>query len=277
MLGNEGNTPTAPERRDYGDHVNHGVVNRTPVPITLRGVTTGRARRVSPWWWLVAGCGLALLIAAVALAVWWARTRETRTTSYRVLGDLAGVRMDLGAADVEIDGGGSAVEVRRVDRFAFGRPAIERHRIEAGRLEITSRCPRQVLGGCRPAYRVTVPDNVAVEVTTSSGTVRLSGVRASVSIQTGSGGVAADGFCGFSLRAISEAGDVNAAADCSTERLELRSRSGNVRAVVPAGRYRVDAETDAGRQLVRGVTPDDDAPYAVQALSTTGNVSVVGA
>ena len=233
--------------------------------------------RVSGWWWLVIGCGLALLIAAAVLAVWWAQSRETRTTSYRVLGDLAGVQLDLGAADVEIDGGGSAVEVRRVETYAFGRPVIERHSVEAGQLQITSRCPRQVLGGCRPSFHVTVPDNVAVEVTTSSGTVHLSGVRASVSIQTDSGGVAASGFCGFSLRAISEAGDVSAAADCSTERLELRSRSGNVRAVVPAGRYRIDAETDAGHQLIRGVTPDDDAPYAVQALSTTGNVSVVGA
>jgi hypothetical protein len=236
-----------------------------------------RKGRLSPWWWLVIGCGAALLIVAVALAIWWAQSRETRTTSYRVLGDLAGVRMDLGAADVEIDGGGSAVEVRRVESFAFGHPVIERHRVESGRLQITSRCPRQVLGGCRPTYHVTVPDNVAVEVTTSSGSVHLSGVRASVSIQTGSGGVGASGFCGFSLRAISEAGDVNAAADCSTERLELRSRSGDVRAVVPAGRYRVDAETDTGRQVVRGVTPDEDAPYQVQALSTTGNVSVVGA
>jgi hypothetical protein len=234
-------------------------------------------RRVSPWWWLVAGCGFALLIVAAVLAVWWAQSRETRTTSYRVLGDLAGVRLDLGAADVEIDGGGSAVEVRRVDTYAFGHPVIERHRVEDGRLQITSRCPRQVLGGCRPSFHVTVPDNVAVEVNTSSGTVHVTGVRASVSIQTDSGGVAASGFCGLSLRAISEAGDVNGAADCSTERLELRSRSGDVRAVVPAGRYRIDAETDTGRQVVRGVTPDDDAPYQVQALSTTGNVSVLGA
>src|SRR6201999_1994563 len=108
---------------------------------------------------------------------------------------------------------------------------------------IVSRCPRQVIGRCRSSFRVTVPDNVTIEVVTSSGAVRLSGVRASVSIQTGSGNVSADGFCGFLLRAVSEAGNLRATADCSTERLELRSRSGNVTAVVPAGRYRVDAES----------------------------------
>src|SRR5262249_8994097 len=226
---------------------------------------------------LVIGCGAALLVVAAVMAVWWAQSRETRTTSYRVLGDLSGVRMDLGAADVEIDGGGTAVEVRRVGTYPFGRPTVERHSVEDGRLQLTSRCPRQVLGHCSPSFHVTVPDNVTVEITTSSGTVHLSGVRASVSVQTGSGGVAANGFCGFSLRAISEAGDVNAAADCSTERLQPRSRRRDLRAGVPPRPHRVDAETDAGREVVRGVTPDDDAPYQVQALSTTGNVSVVGA
>jgi hypothetical protein len=240
-------------------------------------MSIGQAGRVSAWWWLVAACALTLVAVGVATAIWWAASTETRTTSYRVLGDLARIRLDLGAADVEIDGGGGAVEVRRVDRFAFGHPSAERRSVAAGRLTIVSRCPRQVLGDCRASYRVTVPDNVAVEVMTSSGAVRLTGVRASVQVQTTSGGVAARGFCGFSLRAISEAGDVSAGAECSTERLELRSRSGNVRAVVPTGRYRVDAASDNGRRRVRGVTADDNAPYQVQALSTTGNVTVEGA
>ena len=70
----------------------------------------------------MAACALILVVVAATLAVWWAASRETRTTSYRVLGDLAGIRLDLGDADVEIDGGATAVEVRRVDRFAYGAP-----------------------------------------------------------------------------------------------------------------------------------------------------------
>jgi Putative adhesin len=239
-------------------------------------VSIAQARRVSAWWWLVAACGAVLVAVAAAVAIWWGASSEVRTTSYRVLGDLAQIRLDLGAADVEVDGGGGAVDVRRVERFAFGHPSRERHTVEAGRLTIVSRCPRQVLGACRASYRVTVPDNVAVVVTTSSGAVRLAGVRATVQVQTRSGGIAATGFCGFSLRAISEAGNVSAAADCSTERLELRSRSGDVLARVPAGRYRVDAQSDAGLRRVRGVTEDDQAPYQVQTLSTTGDVAVEG-
>ncbi|MGZ8714729.1 MAG: alcohol dehydrogenase catalytic domain-containing protein, partial [Mycobacterium sp.] len=46
-----------------------------------------------------------------------------------------------------------------------------------------------------------VPDNVPLEIQTSSGTVRVSSVRASVRVGTDSGAIAAEGFCGFLLRA----------------------------------------------------------------------------
>ena len=83
---------------------------------------TAAPERGAAWWWLVTASVLILVAVAATLAIWWAASRETRTTSYRVLGDLAGIRLDLGDADVEIDGGATAVEVRRVDRFAYGAP-----------------------------------------------------------------------------------------------------------------------------------------------------------
>ena len=93
-----------------------------------------------------------------------------------------------------------------------------------------------------------MPDNVPLEIQTSGGTVNVTGVRASVTITTGSGSIAATGFCGFLLRASSDSGNVRALSECSADRLELRSRAGDVRAVVPSGRYQIDAaERDAAR------------------------------
>ncbi len=238
---------------------------------------TRRPPSAAAWWWLVAGCGLLLLTVVAVLAIWWAATRETRTTTYRVLGDLAGIRLDLGDADVEIDGGGAAVEVRRIDRFAYGAPSEENRRLESGTLSIRSRCPDQVIGSCRASYRLTVPDNVPLVVQTSSGSVRVSGVRATVRVSTGSGAISATGFCGFLLRAGSDTGDVSAVSKCSPERVELRSRSGDVRAVVPSGRYQIDAQSDSGASRVRGLSDTPDAPFLVQALSTSGDVSVEAA
>jgi hypothetical protein len=251
------------------------VTEDAPPRAPHRQPAAGRA--AVSWWWLVAASVLVLAIAAGTLAVWWVYTRETRTTTYRVLGDLGGVRLDLGDADVEIDGGATAVEVRRVDRFAYGKPSIERHDVDGGRLSIVSRCPDQALGSCNVAYRLTVPDNVPIEIQTSSGSVRLSSVRASVQVSTSSGPITATGYCGFSLRASSDSGDVGAVSECSADRLELRSRSGDVRAVVPAGRYLLDAHSDTGTTRVRGLTIVEDAGFQVQALSTSGDVTVEAA
>jgi hypothetical protein len=235
---------------------------------------SGAPSRPGAWWWLVAASVLILVAVAATLAIWWAASRETRTTSYRVLGDLAAIRLDLGDADVEIDGGAAAVEVRRIDRFAFGSPSEERRSIADGRLTIVSRCPEQVLGSCRASYRLTVPDNVPLEVQTSSGSVNVTGVRASVAISTSSGPIAAGGFCGFLLRANSDSGDIRAISECSADRLELRSRAGDVRAIVPSGRYQIDAQSESGSSRIRGLSNSEDAPFQIQALSTSGDVSV---
>ena len=85
-----------------------------------------------------------------------------------------------------------------------------------------------------------------VNVRTTSGRVQVAGLNGSARISTGSGGIAVDGFCGFRLIATSVSGDVRGGADCSPDRVELRSTGGDVHAIVPPGRYRVDAHSDAG-------------------------------
>jgi DUF4097 and DUF4098 domain-containing protein YvlB len=126
------------------------------------------------------------------------------------------------------------------------------------------------------SYRIAVPDNVLVNVRTSSGRVHISGLNGSARVTTASGAVAIDRFCGFTLVAASTSGPVSSAAECSPDRIELRSGSGDVRAVVPVGRYRVDAHSDRGAVRVRGLTVADDAAFSVQAISTGGDVTVEG-
>jgi hypothetical protein len=243
-------------------------------------VTTQERTESTPavsWWWLVTASLAVLLIVAGVLAVWWARSLETRTTTYRVLGDLETVQIDVGDANVEIDGGATALEVRQVEKFAFGRPSEERHTVENGTLSIVSRCRDQVLGTCDASFHLSVPDNVAIDIETARGTVRLAGVRASAQISTASGDVRAVGFCGFSLSANSDSGNLGVVSECPTERLELRSRSGDVSATVPAGRYSIDAQSDTGDVRIRGLIPIEDAGFQIQALSTSGDVTVQAA
>ena len=246
-------------------------------PVQARESHAGPGPAPVAWWWLVAASAAVLVLVAAVLVIWSARSHEKRTTPYRILGDVTGLRLNVGEADVEIDGGASAIEMTRIEEFSFGRPSVGEPRVQDGKVDVTSRCPEQVIGSCRVSYRLAVPDNVPIIIETSSGRVDLAGVRASVQISTGSGAIRATGFCGFSLRAVSDTGPVSTVSECSADRLELRSTTGDVRAVVPAARYSIDAQSDAGEVRTRGLVSSEDAPFEIQALSTTGDVTVEAA
>jgi hypothetical protein len=233
-------------------------------------------RRPSAWGWLVTASGILVGGAILALAVWWLLSRQTTVATYSVSGSVTGITLDLAGANAEIVGGGDrpVVEVRRTDHFSFDRRAVAERAADGGRLAIRSRCPKTVFAVCSASYRLTVPDNVAITVRTTSGDVRFTGYRGSAQVDTDTGDVTIGGFCGFALRARSQAGTVTAGASCALERMELRSRTGDVRATVPPGRYQVDADTDVGHRVVRGLTVTDDAPFQVQALSSAGDVTV---
>ena len=218
-----------------------------------------------------------LLLGALALVVWWGATKETRIAQYRVTGSLTRVEVDVRSGSAEItDAGGSAVEVRRTDRFAFDRPAHELRSIRAGVLRISSRCPRMAVGSCTSDYRVAVPENVPIVVRSSSGDVHVTAFRGSADVQTGSGDAVVDGFCGFALSIKTGSGGARATATCSPQSMNLRSSSGAIEATVPAGGYRVEADSNSGRSDVTGIQRNPGAPYEIQALSDSGDVTVRG-
>lgn len=231
----------------------------------------------SPWPWLVAASAALLAVPALVLAVWWATSRENLIVTYGVTGTLTAIDLDVDEASVEITGGATGgLEVQRTDEFAFGRPPRERKSVSSGVLRISSRCRDTVIGTCRARYRIAVRDNVQVNVQTTSGRVRIVGLNASARIATGAGGIVVDGFCGFQLSAVSATGDVRGSADCSPDRVQLLSRGGDVHAIVPTGRYRVEANSDGGGVRVRNLVVSDDASYAIQAISGNGDVLVDG-
>ena len=45
---------------------------------------------------------------------------------------------------------------------------------------------------------------------------------------------------------------------------------------MPTGPYRVDADSNAGRRDVSGIQQTADAPFEIQALSDSGDVTVRG-
>jgi hypothetical protein len=231
---------------------------------------------MSPWARLVTVSAVLVLGSAVALVSWGLASQQRRVVSYGVTGSLDGVSLNLGGANVTIVGGGSrtSVAVQRHDRYAFGHDADATRSAVGGVFRLYSRCPRTVFHACTAGYRLVVPDNVPVDVRTDGGNVTLDRYRGSARIVTHSGNVNVGGFCGFSLQASTSSGDVTSAMSCAPQQLALRSTSGDVKALVPDGRYRVDAETNSGTRIVSGLTSAADAVFSIQALSTSGDVRV---
>jgi hypothetical protein len=246
---------------------------RSPVS----GSASSRRPQLS-WTSLVVASAAALLVVALGLGIWWAATRETRIASYRVTGNLARVEVTVHSGSAEIvDAGGSAVEVRRTDRSAFDRPARELRSVREGVLRLSSRCPRMAVGSCTSDYSIAVPANVPITVNSSGGDVQISSFRGTAEVQTGAGNVVIDGYCGTVLSIKTGSGDARATATCSPTTLSFRSSSGSLDATVPAGGYRVEADSNNGRTDVSGIERNPGAPFEIQALSDSGDVTVRGA
>jgi hypothetical protein len=231
--------------------------------------------RLSPWGRVVAVSAVLVVGAAVVLAAGALASRHERLVSYPVSGALEGVSFDLDGGSLEIVAG-PHMTVQRDERYSFGHDARTTRTVSGGVVRLVSRCPSVLPHACSVHYRVVVPDNVPVEVRTGSGTVTFSGYRGSARVSTRSGAIDIAGFCGFSLQARSVSGRIAVGAACPPQQLSLRSTSGSIEAVVPAGRYQVDATSASGRRTVHGVDARSDAPFAIQALSSSGDVTVEG-
>lgn len=225
----------------------------------------------------MAACGAVVGVAAIVLAIWSVASSQQRRVVYAVQGAVSGVSLDLGDADVVVVGGGrtTSVSVQHADRYGFGHAPVAQRSVAGGVFRVRSRCPRTILHGCSVGYRVVVPDNVPLAVRTDRGSVRFDGYRGSARITTGAGDIDIDGFCGFSLQARADhGGDIDAVTTCPPPQLSLRTTTGFVHVHVPPARYRVDASTSGPRPRVRGVSTDAGAPFAIQALSGSGAVTV---
>lgn len=216
-----------------------------------------------------------LVAAGVVLGLLWISSLNTRSFSTQLPGAVLGVELRVQSGNVNVVGGSrDRLSIRHSDRSAFGHVPREQRSVRRGILAITSTCPDLVVGRCSSDYRIAVPDNVPISIRAEDGTVHLAGYHGSADIATNSGAITVEGYCGFVLGAASASGDVKVQAACSPERLALRSGSGDISALVPAGNYRVQSASSSGSTSVKGVTNDQGAPWSIEALSNTGSVTL---
>jgi len=229
------------------------------------------------WHAAVAVSAAIVTIVVLAAGADWLATLRSKTTGYVISAPLTRVELSLSSGDALIVGTQStALEVRRTDHYSFGHAAREQRSLAGGVLRISSHCPKVVLGSCSASYELAVPETVTVDVHTTAGNVRLTGFRGTAVVQTDTGNVNVDAYCGFDLAASTGSGDVRIAAACSPARLQVRTSSGDAVALVPPGRYRIQAASGSGPPHVNGVTSDPRAPYTIDVRSRSGSVTIGG-
>jgi DUF4097 and DUF4098 domain-containing protein YvlB len=77
---------------------------------------------------------------------------------------------------------------------------------------------------------------------------------------------------GLAVSVKTDAGNIS--VDALARRISVKTDAGDVHVKVPAGRYAVEANTDAGDTHVRGLVRDDTAPRSISARTDAGNVTV---
>jgi len=240
---------------------------------------------------LVALIAVAVLLfaAGASWAVSWL-TRETETRT-QTLAAASSIQIEGHSGDIVVVGSDRS-DIRlttKQHRSIFGRPHV-RASYSDGRLLLDGDCADvELWGGCGVSYRLEVPRDVAVRLTTHSGDVSAEDLRGDASLQTRSGDVDVLDVLG-NLRLQTRSGDVNVDsgstdidADTRSGDVHVRARkatrvraqtsSGDVHVSVPDRTYAVQAQAASGDENV-DVRTDPDAPRSIDASTTSGDVHV---
>ncbi|WP_163509164.1 DUF4097 family beta strand repeat-containing protein [Fodinicola acaciae] len=210
----------------------------------------------------VVGVGASLVSACGVVPQSVARDAATLTSQVRT------VRLDNKAGDVTVRGasGVRQVSVERVVHFVGSKPGLPSLRVNNGILQLDG-CPAP---RCDIDYVVTVPTGTTVEGKLTAGDITLS-TLAKVSVESTFGDINADGISG-DVRVQSQNGTVNVAL-AKPANVQATLVNGDVTVSVPAGRYRVDAQTTRGDRNV-SLSNDSAAAYHVDVRTTNGDVTV---
>lgn len=228
---------------------------------------------------VLVAASLVILAAAIAVAAVATADAELEARGQTIHPARPRVRITAPAGDVVIRVvPGETVRVARVERWSAVRPTVRVRDLD-GALDIDAACPTTFSldfgTGCSVDLDVAVPAGTAVEVEAGRGHVRATGDLDRLSVTGAVAGVDVDG-CVRDLGVRVAAGGVEGTLACPPDRARLEVVAGPVRLHVPAGRYRLLAESAAGAVDVwPGVVDDGAAPRSLEISAVTGDVELL--
>jgi hypothetical protein len=238
--------------------------------------------RVSWRVWLVLICAAVVAVGLGALGDWshaFQLHQRTDVITYPAADVQRLVLSVPGGGDIRVrNGRGNTVRLVQRTSTLEGVRIHAKRLLAHGTLTIRDDCAgRGFLGRtvCGADYDVTVPEGVALVLSTVAGDVTLDDVAQPVRAKTVAGDIDARG-CLPSTDVRSVAGDVVVDTRCAPRTLFAETNVGDVHLVVPAGRYDLTTDTRTGDVHVAGVVTASGSPRIVRASTIGGDIDVQG-
>lgn len=184
--------------------------------------------------------------------------------------------VDVSSGEVEIDGMGAAHVVASSGSItvtdALGDLDL---RASSGRVVVDGAAGDVVIeASSGPVEARVVAGDLTVDA--SSGQVLINGVGGDLSVDASSGSVDANFLTGKKALIEASSGRIAVSFDSVPTLVDLDASSGDIELRVPTGAYRVDADANSGDVEVVNIIQDPNAPNALNAHASSGDVLIVG-
>jgi DUF4097 and DUF4098 domain-containing protein YvlB len=262
--------------------------------------------------WLALGA-----IVAVAATLWtgfvmagWTIGSVTKDRHTDLPLTVTSLTIDASSVDVVLEHADSGrAEIDTHAKGSLWLPKLTA-RVDGDHVSVSGGCHMVVFGSCSAKVVVQVPDQMAVNVTTGSGDVRASQIRAPLNVtvrsgdvdldtlsddvvahvtsgdisaralagtaelRTTSGDISAAALRSPSITAHATSGDVFVDAETAPRELTASATSGDVEVTVPRGAsYNAQVDTSSGDHHL-GIADDPSATHHISATATSGDADI---
>ncbi|MFC9975688.1 DUF4097 domain-containing protein [Spirillospora sp. NPDC127200] len=201
---------------------------------------------------------------------------------------ITAVRLDdIGSGRVTVRGGAAGASLRRTLKYRDDRPDGPTHRVRDGVLTLTGCGSR-----CSVDYTVQLPAGIPVsggtssgsisltrvgpvEVTTSSGSIRLDGIAGTVKARTSNGRIEAGDLRGTGIDVQTSNGAIKL-APATAQNVRAKTSNGEITVTAPAGRYRISTRSSNGDRNIT-VPNDPSAAHVLDLTTSNGDITVAPA
>ncbi len=196
------------------------------------------------------------------------------------------------AGDITIEGDPDAVDVSIVAGI-HGEYTKLTHTRVGNTLELTHQCSSR--GDCGVDWRIVAPVELAAQLETDAGDIRISGLNGalrantdagdidladldapSIDVETGSGDITGQNLHCEKFRGETGLGDLGLDLRARPRSVWWSSGAGDINLTVPGGPYKLDLETGLGDIDLAGIRRDDAADATLHLHTGSGDIDVAG-